>query len=92
MKFAEDDPHQREVFQKAQELLKDGDILAQALSREGMTYLKDEATDCYVQELAAMVMADDADAFGRQLLDQVIHYVWAIAEQEVSGKYSDHTH
>ncbi|MCW8964188.1 MAG: hypothetical protein OQL16_10350 [Gammaproteobacteria bacterium] len=82
------DAHQQAVFQKAQELLRDRTILVQALSQEGMTYLNENSTDEYLEDLANMVVADDANAFGRHLLDQVIHYVWAIAEQEVSGQYS----
>lgn len=83
-----DSPHQRAVFQKAQELLRDRNILVRALSADGMNYLNDGSADRYAEKLAELVIADDADTFGRHLLDQVIHYVWAIAEQEVTRQYS----
>ena len=86
------DAHQQAVFRKAQELLRDRNILLQALSEEGMAYLNTSSTDGYVENLAELVIADDANTFGRHLLDQVIHYVWAIAEQEVSKRYSTRTH
>ena len=86
------DAHQQAVFQKAQELLRDHSILVQALSEEGMVYLNQNSTDRYLEDLADLVIADDADAFGRHLLDQVIHYVWAIAEQEVNKQHSSRAH
>ena len=87
-----DDAHQQAVYRKAQELLRDRTILVQALSEEGMEYLNNDATERYIADLANMVIADDADNFGRQLLDQVIHYVWAIAEQEVTRELSVRAH
>ena len=87
-----EDVHQQAVYRKAQELLRDRTILVQALSEEGMEYLNSDATERYIAELANMVIADDADNFGRQLLDQVIHYVWAIAEQQVTRELSVRAH
>jgi len=86
------DAHQQAVFQKAQELLRDHSILMRALSEEGMAYLNENSTDRYIEDLADLVIADDADGFGRHLLDQVIHYVWAIAEQEVNKQNSRRAH
>jgi hypothetical protein len=86
------DAHQQAVFQKAQELLRDRDVLARALSKEGMNYLNDNSTERYLEELADLIIADDADSFGRHLLNQVIHYVWAVAEQEVTRQHSSRTH
>lgn len=84
--------HQQAVFRKAQELLRDRNILAKALSKDGISYLKDNASDDYMDQLAKLIIEDDADRFGRYLLDQVIHYVWAIAEQEVTKQISARTH
>ena len=86
------DAHQQAVYRKAQELLRDRTILVQALSEEGIAYLNHDTSERYIADLANLVIADDSDTFGRQLLDQVIHYVWAIAEQEVTRELSIRAH
>ena len=79
-----EDAHQRAVYDKAHELMRDHTILLQALGEEGVEYISDHQSGQYLDKLGELVLSDDADKFGRQLLDQVIHYVWALAEQEVT--------
>ena len=76
--------HQRAVYHKARELMHDHTILLRALGEEGVEYISDNQSDHYLDKLAELALSDDTEAFGRRLLDQVIHYVWALAEQEVS--------
>ena len=79
-----EDAHKRAVYDKAHELMRDHTVLLQALGEEGVKYISDHQSSHYLDKLGELVLADDADKFGRQLLDQVIHYVWALAEQEVT--------
>ena len=79
-----DDAHQQAVFLKAQELLRDRNTFAEALGADGMAFVEANKAQDYVDDLAELVLADDATSFGRQMLDQVIQYVWAKAEQDVN--------
>ena len=87
-----DEAHQRIVFLKAQELLRDHDILMRALGSEGMQHLG-RHDDCgYLEKLSEMVLDDNAEALGRVLIDQVIQYVWALAEQEIRLEHGIASH
>ena len=87
-----DEAHQRTVFLKAQELLRDHDILMRALGAEGMQHLDTHDDRRYLDSLSAMVLDDNAEALGRVLIDQIIHYVWTLAEQEIRLERGTATH
>jgi hypothetical protein len=87
-----DESHQRTVFLKAQKLLRDHDILMRALGSEGMQHLGTHDNRRYLDNLSTMVLDDNAEALGRVLIDQIIHYVWALAEQEIRLEHGTATH
>jgi hypothetical protein len=87
-----DDPRQRAIFLRAQELLRSHEILLQALGTEGVEYLNHGSSGDYLDKLSAMLLDDDAEALGRAIIDQVIHFVWALAEREISQNSSSSTH
>jgi hypothetical protein len=87
-----DEAHQRIVFLRAQELLRDHDILMRALGTEGMQHFNTHDNCRYLDDLSAMVLDDNAEALGRGRMDQIIHYVWTFAEQEIRLERGTATH
>lgn len=89
---SKDELHQQETYFKVRQLIADHDILLRAMGAEGVDYRYPSGRRDYLDRLSTVLLDDDAEALGRLMIDQVVHYVWALAEREVDSGDNTPTH
>jgi len=74
------------LFERACEIIRDNKILSLALH----TAVLEEVEPAHrANQLAESIIADDAQAVGRLIIDQVINATWAMAERELGLSVSE---
>ena len=87
MKFksVEDELRERQTFIKARQLMADQKSLLRAMGADGVHYRYPSGSHEYLDKVSKALLDDDAESLGRLMIDQMVHYFWALAEKEVNA-------
>jgi hypothetical protein len=87
-----DELRQQQIYLKMRQLMGDHELLLRAMGSDGVDFRHASASDDYLDRLSAMLLDDNAEALGRLLIDQMVHFMWALAEQQVDLGSNTSTH
>ena len=88
----EDELRQQQIYLKMRQLMGDHELLLRAMGSEGVDYRHASASGDYLDKLSVMLLDDNAETLGRLMIDQVVHYMWALAEKQVDMEHNTSTH
>lgn len=80
------------IYERACELIRSPEMLIYALSLDSDEHIKVSGASSpklTSQQLAELIIADDAETLGRLVINQVINVCWTMAEEDLGLKASE---